>query len=100
MKLSFLHRTNVELTLHDIHGLDEKGADERQNKREIFKSCIDGQDKSDGRDKEEDPIKPSVFLLLFHSQDFVMDPRPGLVKLFTKLREKPQKEKSMKPKVV
>jgi hypothetical protein len=57
----------LELTLHDIHSLNEKSADERQNEGEIFKSRSDCQDESDDRDKEEDPIKPCVFLLLFHS---------------------------------
>jgi len=71
MKLSSLHRTKLGLTLHDIHGLNKKGADEGQYEGEIFEMGANGKNKSGGRDKEEDPIKSRVFLLLFHAMRVV-----------------------------
>jgi len=94
MKLLSLHSTDGALTLHDIHGLNKKGADEGENQGEIFPSGSDGENEGGRRDEEKDPIKPCVFLLIFHSMGFVTDVRSCL-KICTKLSEMAQKEKSM-----
>lgn len=100
MKLFFLHSTDGVLTLHDIQGLDEKGADEGQNEGEIFKSRVDGKNKGGGRDEEENPIKPCVFLFIFHSMGFYSEDRLAAPsESCTKLSEMLQKEKSMQPNI-
>ena len=53
--------------LHDVQCLYEKGADKRQNECQVFETRFDGEEEGGGGDQKQYPIKPGIFLLLFHA---------------------------------
>ena len=59
------------MTLHDIHCLDEGGANEGKDERQVRKVSSNSPDEGRGGDKEYDPVNACIFLLLFHLKKFV-----------------------------
>ena len=61
----------------NIHGLYKESARERQNKGQVFEFEINSQNKTSGRNEEQEPVNACQFPALFHSR-----------RIFTKIKKR------------